>query len=112
VEVAAQLYDNLRDQGEWDYVVVRADVVDSELSDIVVPVDAADPGFLQEVVEMICRDDRVQGAQTATVRGDGHFPPIPHDAHGFITPQEQADGQDEKADVYRFPNSPGFNAWG
>ena len=111
-DVASQLYANLKDLGEWDYVVVRADVVESELFNIVVPVDAANPDFLAAVVEMVGNDSRVRETQTATVREDGHFPPIPHDAQGFITPKEKEDGRDEEADVYRFPQSPGFNAWG
>lgn len=109
--VAEQIYDELFDRGGYDYVVIRADVVNHELFNIVVPVDAA-PGFLDKVAGMVKEITGVEEPQIAKVEAGGHFPAIPHNAHGFITPYEKANGHDPFADEYRFPKSPGFNAWG
>ena len=108
--VAASIYDKLGREGGDSFVVVRANVVAGASFNIVVPVDAESHGVLDEVAAMIRDTSGVRETQVVAVTR--HFPWPPHDAHGFITPAEQEAGLDPEADVGRFPQSPGFNAWG
>jgi len=109
-EVAERLYDKLGHEGGDRFVVVRANIVTGAPYNIVVPVDAESHAVLQEVAAMIQGVSGVKETQVVAVVK--HFPWPPHDAHGFITPDEQEAGRDPEADVGRFPQSPGFNAWG
>jgi hypothetical protein len=111
-EVAQSLYEKLGHEGGDSFVVVRANVVEHSPYNIIVPVDAESRGVLNEVEAMIRDSSGVRGTQVLAVAPGGQVPWPPHDAHGFITPEEQEAGLDPDADVGRFPQSPGFNAWG
>ena len=108
---ARDLYHALFEQGGNDYVVIRADVVEGANFNVIVAVDAATPRDRDYVVREVPKY-RGTVIGVATVPANGHFPAIPHNAHGFITPEEWVYGDDKLADKYRLPKSPGFNAWG
>jgi hypothetical protein len=109
-DAAQRLYDSQGLAGGDSYVVVRADVVDY-VYNVVVPVDAANPDVLQSVHRMILE---ITGARDSVVIPVVEsFPPIPHNAEGFITPAEYDLGYDKlhcKPGRQRW--SPGVNAWG
>lgn len=106
---AHDLYDQLKDQGEDSYVVVRADVVDHEYN-IVVPVDAESDEVLETVYGTI---KQITGPSKAVlVRVVEHIPFPPHDAQGYITLEEKEAGENQEIVWGRQSNSPGDNAWG
>jgi len=107
-EVAEGLYNALGHEGDDQFVVVRADVVDFDYN-IIVPVDAESEDVLSDVVEQIRGMDGVN--ETVIVRVKEHVPYPPHDAHGYITAQEAEAGQ-ETVEPGRQGASPGFNAFG
>ncbi|MFC2031007.1 hypothetical protein ACFLWA_09795 [Chloroflexota bacterium] len=111
-EVAQVLYERLGHEGGDSFVIVRANVVDHSPYNVIVPVDAESRGVLEEVRAMIEDLPGVGGTQIIAVVPDGQVPWPPHNAHGYITPREHEAGDDPKADIGRFPQSPGFNAWG
>jgi len=105
------------DKKEDKLVVVRADIVagSSDLPyNIVVPVDvdaeAEEGGVLARVVGEIRELAGVTGAVVLKVRE--HHPKPPHNAPGFVTAKEQADGKDKKVKPGRQSASPGYNGWG
>jgi hypothetical protein len=110
LEAAQRLYEDHGLAGGDSYVVVRADVVDY-VYNVVIPVDAENPEVLQSVHQKILR---ITGARHSVVIPLVQpVPPIPHDAEGFITVDEYANGEDK---VHCRPGrqrwSPGMNAWG
>jgi hypothetical protein len=109
-EAAHRLYDSQGLAGGYDYVVVRADVV-NYVYNLMVPVDAANPDVLQSVHRIILD---ITGARFSVVIPVVEFVPlIPHDAEGFITGDEYEMGHDKlhcKEGRQRW--SPGMNAWG
>jgi len=107
-EVAQGLYNELGHEGDDQFVVVRADVVDFDYN-IIVPVDAESEDVLSYVVEQIQGVDGVN--ETVIVRVKEHVPYPPHDAHGYITAQEAEAGQ-EPIEPGRQGASPGANAFG
>jgi hypothetical protein len=106
---AQKLYDNLVDEGDDSYVVIRADVVDYEYN-IVIVVDAENMGALHHVQRRIL--DFVPARRTAVLPVVQHIPVVPHDAQGFITDEELAAGADKTLTAGRQHSSPGANAWG
>ena len=110
-EVAEQLYEALGYEGDDDYVVVRADVVETTEYgfNVVVPVDARDEEQLSIAIGKIQEIAGVSG--TVVLRVTQHIPVPPHLAHGFITEQEARDGK-VSPEFGRLGSSPGGNAWG
>jgi hypothetical protein len=109
-DAAQRLYDSQGLAGGDSYVVVRADVVDY-IYNVVIPVDAANPDVMRAVHHTILE---ITGAsQSVVIPVVESFPPIPHDAEGFITEDEYANGYDkEHCKIGRQRWSPGVNAWG
>jgi hypothetical protein len=107
---AAQvLYDNLCDQGDNKYVVIRADVVDY-VYNLMIPVDAESVSVLQYVHQRILE---LTGATcTAIIPVVEHTPFPPHDAQGYIRRGEVAAGHNKKLRPGRQHSSPGENPWG
>ena len=108
-DVAEGLYQQLGHEGGDDFVVVRADVVDYDYN-IVVPVDAVNEEMLQHVVGIIKKQSGV--LEVVLLRVERHNPFPPHDAHGYITPQEAEEGKDPTIVPGRQGASPGANAFG
>jgi hypothetical protein len=110
VGVAEELYEELRYEGEDEYVVVRADVVESFYGyNIVIPVDAQDQGSLDLVLKKIRNPKAVK--RMAVLRVETHNPYPPQDASGYVT-EGEAEAGDEDVKVGRQDNSPGLNPWG
>jgi len=108
--VAEELYEQFRYEGEDEYVVVRADVVESFYGyNIVVPVDAQDQGTLDSIVEMIRNLEAVK--RVAILRVEIHNPYPPQDASGYVT-EEEAEAGEEDVKIGRQDKSPGLNPWG
>jgi len=109
-EAARKLYESQGLEGGDRYVVVRADVVDY-IYNVVVPVDAESPETLESVHQLILG---LTGAKYSVVLPVVEsVPPIPHDAEGYITPEEYEAGTDkEHCKPGRQRWSPGMNAWG
>jgi hypothetical protein len=111
---ARHIYTSWGDKGENDYVVIRADVVDSDFN-IVVPVDALSDDMLREVVKLITD---VEGVQTITIARVLNHNPVPtYLAHGFVSVKEEKYAEKEKKPkpdkTGRIKkNSPGDNPWG
>jgi hypothetical protein len=99
-------------QGEDQFVVVRADLVDEARGfpfNMVVPVDAENDDVLREVVVRIVRSSGATEHVVANVKAHVPFPP--HDAQGYITVQEAGLGK-ERIEPGRQGASPGRNPWG
>lgn len=108
-KTAEKLYEAVRDEGDDDYVIIRADVVDF-VYNLIIPVDAANEDQLKEAHKRIVA---VTGAkQSVTLPVLQTFPRVPHDAHGFITPEEAEHGHEHIPKAGRQHWSPGQNAWG
>ncbi len=109
-DAAQRLYASQGLEGGDHYVVVRADVVDY-VYNVVIPVDAESPEVLDSVHDMI---RGITGARhSVAIPVVESVPPIPHDAEGFITPEEYDRGYDkEHCKPGRQRWSPGMNAWG
>jgi hypothetical protein len=108
-DAAHALYEQLKDEGDDSYVVIRADVVDYE-HNIVVPVDAENDDVLETVYGTI---KEITGASRAVlVRVVEHIPFPPHDAQGYITQEEADAGEAPGIEPGRQSYSPGENAWG
>jgi hypothetical protein len=107
---ARELYEELGHEGGDEYVVVRADVVESFYGyNIVVPVDARDQSTLDSVVKMIRNPKAVK--RLAILRVEIHNPYPPQDASGYVT-EEEAEAGEEEVKVGRQDKSPGLNPWG
>jgi hypothetical protein len=108
------LYEELGHAGGDSYVVVRADIVDHEAYNAVVPVDAESEDALHEVVTMIEGHPGVKETVIVRVRAgaEGHIPYPPHTAHGYITEGEAGRAAIELGRPGRQGASPGYNPWG
>ncbi len=105
------LYRKLGHEGGKHYVVIRADIVDYQPYNVIVPVDAESEEALQEVSALIKGHPGVR--ETVIARVEKHIPFPPHDAHGYITQQELREGKDQTIKEYgRQGASPGYNGWG
>jgi hypothetical protein len=106
--VAEGIYKELGHEGGDSFVVVRADVVDYSYN-IVIPVDAESQDRLYQVHDMIRGHPGVR--ETVILEVKMHVPYPPHDAHGYITPQEAEAGK-EPIEAGRQGASPGANPHG
>lgn len=105
------LYGQLGQKGDHQYVVIRADIVDYQPYNVMVPVDAESEEALQEVSAMIKGHPGVR--ETVIVRVEKHIPFPPHDAHCYITEREWKEGRDQTIEEHgRQGSSPGYNGWG
>ncbi len=112
---AAELYERLGYEGGDDFVVVRADVVDSP-HNIMIPVDAANDEALHGAL------DRIESLRILReiniLKVEKHIPHPPHIANGYITHGELAAQQEQGVDIGEYIKagrqgaSPGHNAWG
>lgn len=108
---AAQRISDLFTQGQDDYVVVRADVVqdDQGTLNLVVPLDVRDEATLQQLLPRLTS---VAGP-ARLLRVVRHFPEVPHRSHSFVTPWEHDRFRLPEYDPPgRHPKSPGANPWG
>lgn len=107
--VAWQVNDLFAEGGD-EFVVVRADVVES-LFDLLVPIDAKGPEEFKEISKRI---EGMDGVELCTViMVVRHYPNVPHNAHGYVTENEQMKGKDKRILPGRqTSNSPGANPWG
>jgi hypothetical protein len=98
------------DKRRKDLVIVRADVVEGEYN-VIVPVDAANPGSLKQALKMI---EDARGTSSVTVcTVTTHYPDPPHSTATFVTQKEyDADRVPEFHPPGLHPHSPGRNAWG
>ena len=114
-QTAHALYEELKDQGDEKYVVVRADAVAGDGLDynIVIPVDAHDGSAFEQIYATILE---ISGADaSAKLPVLEHVPSPPQNAQGYITQDEYERGDPRDKDKYqpgRQGNSPGWNAWG
>ena len=119
-EFSAELAKNYRDEerghefglGGKALVVVRADVVDGDKVNVVVPVDAVSRPRLDEFVNEI-EGYGVTNVTILQVKENGHHPNPPHKSSTYVTWDELR--EDPVVDYFpagRHPNSPGRNAWG
>jgi len=99
----------IKTKGGDRYTVIRADIVDHDCYNVVVPVDAKDGPALIAAKDFI--KEKFQAEIISTVEVKGHFPNPPHNANGFITEQEHGRG-DPDAPIGQVNKSPGWNAWG
>ncbi len=109
------------ERGEYEFggggpklVVVRADIVDGDDVNVVVPVDTVSGEMLKAFVGTI-KD--IDGGATVvsvlTVVEEGHNPDPPHGSSTYVSWQELI--TDPVVDYFpggRHPNSPGRNPWG
>ncbi len=136
-EMASALYEDLKDEGEDRYVVVRVDAVapDERVAEafdatmrvnanIVLPVDAESPEALMDVVDRIVGLGGVEVIAALTVSAHNPYPP--HIANGYISEDEVnvyhdevkrgreqgMDVEEEEIHPGRQHASPGFNPWG
>lgn len=108
--VAARIR-NLDPKTTDDLVVIRADVVAEALPyNIVVPVDAESETVLDRLLNDIRGLTNVSEAVALKVLE--HDPKPPHEASGFITPDEARRPVTTRARPGRQDASPGFNPWG
>jgi hypothetical protein len=100
--------------GGDQFVIVRADIVDHSDYNVIIPVDAEDDDGLEEAVSVIKVQLGVEIVSTAQVVEEGHVPWPPHEAHGFITPEEVDALPIEQLHIEagRQHASPGSNKWG
>jgi hypothetical protein len=111
-DVAEGLYGKLGHEGGDSFVVVRADVVDYDYN-MVIPVDAQSKEMVHKVVGII--KDHPGVRDTVVVWVQSHVPYPPHDAHGYITPEEAEASKSEPKEPIepgRQGASPGYNGWG
>jgi hypothetical protein len=110
-ETAARIYKKYGFEGGDDYVIVRADRVDHPAFNMVIPVDAADDDQLALVKETI---EAFGVTIVEELKVTLHTPYPPHEANGYIHPEELPVGEDRDEFLHarRLGNSPGFNAWG
>lgn len=107
---AQELYEALGHEGGDEYVLVRADVIESFYGyNIVVPVDARDQSALDSVVGMFPNPEAVK--RMAVRKVEVHNPYPPQDASGYVT-EEEAEVGEEEVKVGRQDHSPGLNPWG
>jgi hypothetical protein len=101
-------------EGDDQYVIVRADVVEGGSSNVVVPVDAASEDDLNDVLDLLRAAPGVEGELTVLkVKEKGHNPWPPHRSHTFVTEEEFDEFEvDEYKPPGRHPKSPGRNGWG
>jgi len=98
--------------GEDKWVIVRADVVEGGVSNVVVPVDAASGEDLNDVLDLIRAAPGVDAEPTVLEVSD-HSPSPPHRAHTYVTQDELDEFEvDEYKPFGRHPKSPGRNGWG
>jgi hypothetical protein len=104
----------INELGGDQYVVVRADIVDHDDYNVIIPVDAEDDEGLREAVGVITGKLGVEIVLTAQVLEEGHIPWPPHAAHGFITEREVKALPIEQVPIKpgRQHASPGTNKWG
>jgi len=102
---------DIKTVGGDHFVIVRADIVDHDDYNVIIPVDAMDKSGLDEAVDVITEQLGVRIVSTVQVVEKGHFPDPPHNSNGFITEQEQERG-DPDAPIGQVNRSPGWNAWG
>lgn len=96
-------------EGQDNWVIVRADVVEGD-PNLVVPVDAASKEALEEVLVIL---RRAAGAEKSIARVKTHYPKAPHSAHCYVTHAEFDEHPDPAyGPPGRHPKSPGGNAWG
>ena len=110
-DAAQTIWKKLGSKDDDLYIVVRADVVNYEWFNLVVPVDAADPDAVEAANQRII--ELVSPVRTTILPVTQHYPPVPHDGEGFVTEDEYEKGHDKvhcKAGRQRW--SPGMNAWG
>ena len=100
---------DIKTVGDNRFVVIRADIVDHDCYNVVLPVDAEDGDGLKAAEDFI--KEKFQVEITSTVEVKGHFPDPPHNANGYITEQEHEYG-DLDAPTGHVNKSPGWNAWG
>jgi len=91
------------------FVVIRADIVEHDCYNVVLPVDAENSDGLIAAEDFIKEKFQVEIISTVEVKG--HFPDPPHNANGYITEQEHEEG-DRDAPTGHVNKSPGWNAWG
>jgi hypothetical protein len=112
--IAKGIYDTYGTSGDEYYVVVRADVVESDGYKILVPVDARGESELEKIVDEI---KQIAGkAPVMFARVQNHYPPITYLAHGFVSEEEfnKASKKQVHPDLFgRIQRkSPGDNPWG
>lgn len=110
LEAAQRIYEELGHQGGDSFVLVRADLVEDNLYNLVVPVDAESLHWLDYVQQRIQHLAAVR--RIAILRVTEHIPWPPHVADGYISPEEAAVWVGEPVKVGRQHHSPGLNAWG
>jgi hypothetical protein len=109
-ETAHRIYRELGAEGGDRVVLVRVDVVEHRYN-LVVAVDAESGEALAEVHHRV--QEMAGTSETALLPVVKHFPHPPHDADGFITPEEaELFTDDGRVKVGRQKNSPGMNPWG
>jgi hypothetical protein len=115
--VAREFYEERGAAGGDAYVVVRADVIEegNHPYNLVIPVDAATQGQLEDVVAQVAGRDVTQ-ILILKVKPGGHNPYPPHVAHGYITEEELAARPElrdkERLEAGRQHSSPGHSPWG
>lgn len=98
-----------------NFIFVRADVVDVVEGEgeynVIVPVDAANPGSLKQALTMI---KNARGTSSVTVcEVKEHYPDPPYSTATFVTQNEwDVEQPQEFAPAGLHPHSPGRNAWG
>ena len=112
-ETAETIYTNLGKEGKDDYVIIRADVLESVEDDfnIVVPIDTA-PEHFTSTKNLVTEYVGEENSKTFVIKN--HYPPPTYQAHGYTTTEEFAKemGWDRPEEWTRVPNSPGDNPWG
>ncbi len=100
--------------GGDQFVIVRADIVDHNDYNVIIPVDAEDDDGLEMAKSVIMELLGVEIVSTAQVVEEGHVPWPPHEAHGFITEPEVVALPIEQLyiEAGRQHASPGSNKWG
>ncbi len=94
-----------------NFVMIRVDLVSSEVADMVAVIDTAKDYYIHAIDKIV----QIHGLEIKDkLVVDEHNPSPPHNASGFITTAEQK--LSEKFEVYvkagRQDNSPGYNPWG
>jgi hypothetical protein len=100
--------------GGDQFVIVRADIVDHNDYNVIIPVDAEDDDGLEMAVGVITGQLGVKNLSVVRVKKDSHIPWPPHAAHGFITELEVEALPIEQIPIKagRQHASPGTNKWG
>jgi hypothetical protein len=98
-----------------DYVIVRADVVDSDgWCNLVVPVDARTETSLKEAIGALTKAAGSELEVVTALRVREHHPTTPHRAHSFVTASElrRLRSKELIPAGRHWPASPGANPWG